>query len=88
MFIVRCQLPRLTKSTSTSQYYAGNGFKTDAVSERVTSWDRAVMSEFNSRLAPEAPILLLAVLREIFIANFKMVPRTARQTADFDFVIL
>jgi hypothetical protein len=34
------------------------------------------------------PILLLAVLREILIANFKMVPRTARQTADFDFVVL
>jgi hypothetical protein len=37
------------------KYYAENGFKTDAVSERVIGWDRAVMSEFNSRPAPEAP---------------------------------
>jgi hypothetical protein len=49
----------------------------------VIGGDRAVMSELTHGRLMKRPILLLAVLREILIANFKMVPRTARQAADF-----
>jgi hypothetical protein len=55
----------------------------DAVSETVIGGDRVVMSELTHGRLLKHPILLLAVLREILIANFKMVPWTARQTADF-----
>jgi len=83
MFIVRCQLPRLIKSTSTSQILRREWLQDGCSIGTGYQWGPGCYVRVNSRPAPEAPVLLLAVLTEILLADFKVVPRTARQTADF-----
>jgi hypothetical protein len=76
-------LPNLQSLQVPVKYYAQNGFKTDTASERIIGGERADIPDAIRGLLLKQQNLLLAALTEFPIAIFKMVPRTARQDADF-----